>query len=121
MEHSNDLDRVNHALGLDGAPEPSPYYDEDSPRDVHASHAWEIRHRWMECARCGVRDHWPAGGRRCRVPHGKASVVPLHDALDVLSADLRAFGAWWDDHDHPPQLPSLDEWAANFFEWRIER
>lgn len=44
-------------------------------------------------------------------------LVHLPDALEALSADLAAFGAWWPDG----ALPSMDEWAANFFEWRIAR
>jgi hypothetical protein len=45
----------------------------------------------------------------------------MPEALEALRADLVAFCAWWRAGGHPEPLPSVDEWAANFHEWRIGR
>jgi hypothetical protein len=47
--------------------------------------------------------------------------VSREEAVAALRSDLEAFDQWWLDNAHPPMLPSFDEWAANFHEWRIER
>lgn len=122
-DHRDDLARVNHAIGVDwGGPDPEPDPDPDEPRDdPHASHAWTPHERWHTCSRCGVRDHWRAAETRCRVPASKTTAVSLADALAAILDDLAAFRAWWAAGDHPDPLPSVDEWAANFHEWRIAR
>lgn len=117
-----DIDFAGHALSVvgEGPPEESSSYDPEEPRDIHSSHDWIERLRWMECARCGVRDHWPAGEKRCKVPHGKAAIVTQIEAEEWLHADLLEFFLWWTRRKHPAKLPSVDEWAANFYEWRME-
>jgi hypothetical protein len=116
----DDIDTINHALCVErGGVDPQPSYDPDVPIDTHSSHEWSERLRWMECSRCGIRDHWPASSVRCKVPHGRASVVGREEAVEALKADLEAFSEWWFRGEHPEALPTVDEWAANFYEWRM--
>lgn len=121
--HAPALEQANHALGVErGGPPPSPEFSEDDPRDTHESHRMvpDVGGRWLVCARCAARDYWPASEALCRVPE-ETKGVHLLEAIGLLRADLAAFMAWWQGTEEPQELPSADEWAANFLEWRIAR
>jgi hypothetical protein len=105
--------------------EPSPAPDVDAPVDVHDSHDWILLPRWNECKRCRVRDYWPGAAEACpntgKKPGKKdPEIVPvsLSAALTILSRDVIAFGVWWLGRDLGDLRPTIEEWAAEFFEWR---
>jgi len=120
--HVSTIDSINHSIGVlyGTTSEPSPDYDPGAVLVAGPGHDWTDRDRWRECARCAVRDYWPASEGPCIGP-APSGTVTLADALIVLCADLAAFGVWWRGRRHVPALPSLDEWAAEFLEWRIGR
>lgn len=113
-----DLYDVNHSLAVDSAHEPAQEHDPDRPRDTHPTHVWATEQRWQECSRCGTRDYWPAAEQRCQLSMQRLGRLGLSEALRALAADLIAFAAWWREGGHPTELPTLDEWFANFMEWR---
>lgn len=120
-----EIETVNHALGVERGDGPYvPEHDPDSPRDEpHTSHEWRPGPEgrgWLECARCGVRDHWPAAEAACGKPtNGRTKVWPAQ-FRETLIAELDTFLRWWQDRpDTPETLPDHHEWAANFLEWRL--
>ena len=122
--HAEILGAVNHAIGVErGGSDPDPNHDPERPRDAHPSHSWELAEggRWLACRKCGLRDYWPGCEVRCKVPGSKATSVTLQAALVQLAADLEAFARWWSETGESNELPTVDEWAANFHEWRIAR
>lgn len=124
---------ISHVAGLDSAhTSPAHAPSTDEPVHTHETHpewAWPVaphaHTRWLECTACGVRDYYPGAAAPCAAlpsPRARRPQEParsLREALDHLRDDLAAFGAWWAAR---PSLgferPSLDEWAAEFLEWR---
>lgn len=98
--------------------------DVDDPYTPHESHEWIQLDRWAECTVCGVRDYWPGAGAECSRVSRKARKEPvpvtLAEALEHLAADLQRFGEWWEERAASLGLerPSLDEFFAEFSEWR---
>lgn len=99
--------------------------DPGEPLDPHESHDMIARPRWHECRTCGQRDYWPGVQEACSRPgkgpktkKDQGEPVTLRRALEVLAADVAAFGLWWIGRDLGDLRPSLDEWVAEFFEWR---
>ncbi len=121
--HTDILSAVNHAVSLGQGRAPEPDKDPEQPLHTHHSHGWVVAPggRWMACARCGLRDYWPGCASPCKIPKSKATAVTLGEALLQLAADLDAFAVWWREQGEPDVLPHIDEWAANFHEWRIAR
>lgn len=117
--------------GLNGPGRPHEGPDVDDPREApHPSHAWVLVGRWTECAHCAVRDYYAGAAVLCqaRPRAGERREDPppawaLDSAIFALAADLDAFGAWWRARAESLGLarPSLDEWAAEFLEWRTGR
>ena len=86
----------------------------------HESHTWrQVEDRWRECRLCGVRQHWPGAADRCSRPTSGRRKIDDIDAWNALVSDLERFFAWWlAREDTPDNLPSVEEWLANFMEWR---
>lgn len=121
--HAPALDQANHALGVEREGSPSlPDPDPEAPLDGHASHAFVLAPggRWLECSQCGTRDHWAAAASPCRCASARTPHVSRASAIAAIRSDLEAF-EWWALEALPEALPTLDEWAANFHEWRIAR
>lgn len=122
---------ISHRVGLDSAHTASPAPDVDCPRgDAHESHEWVIgpAARWLECDRCAVRDYYPGAASPCAnagatAARGRPGTIwTTMGAINALRLDLYAFFAWWRGRpDLGDARPSLDEWAAEFLEWRTGR
>lgn len=98
------------------SPDPSPEYDPDTPLDIDPSHDWVLGTRWCECSRCAVRDYFPAAKEPCKVlDRSKSKSISKSEARISLINELRRFFDWW---PHDEYLPSLADWAAEWFEWR---
>jgi len=94
--------------------------DYDVPLETHPSHSWSrVSDRWRECDRCGTRDHWPRAEVRCIKIKSPRSSIDETQAWNAIVSDLERFFVWWAKRkDTPDTLRSVNEWAANFFEWR---
>lgn len=94
-------------------------YDSDDRRKLHKSHDWKLAGgRWMACSRCETRGYWPGASRPCKLKKVDRAIISHREAHKLLKKDLTAFFEWWLARGEPSELPSLDEWAANYFEWR---
>lgn len=116
---TSDAEIVSRHAGLDSTHEPSSSHDPDAPHDApHETHAWVLHDRWMECATCATRDHWPGAGVPCaRGGKAKGSAQTLTQALERLRADLDAFADWWRSKGLGETRPDHAEWTAEFLEW----
>lgn len=95
-------------------------FDPESPVDIHESHTWVQFPRWAECSECGARDYWPAASRPCakKAKAERSKPVTLGEAVDLLVRDLARFAEWWKGMGLGDTRPSLEEWAAEFLEFR---
>ena len=111
MSEDRIREAINHALSM-GSPDPAytPDYSEPRP-EPHASHEWaKVSDRWLECSKCGTRNHWPAAETRCSRPTGGRTKIDDTQAWNQIIADLERFFDWWSKRrDTPATLPYDDE------------
>jgi len=115
---------VSLAAGLDKSGHQHSEHDPENPvSEPHATHGWILMSRWAECGRCGMRDYYPGARLTCaKITPPRDRLIPIGEALAILAQDLQAFGEWWRSRgDLGTERPSMDEWGAEFTEWRIKR
>lgn len=105
------LEWAIHAVSLDGAKPYEPGARREGP--PHESHSW----RGAECGECGARIEWQAAAERCPVRDVAKTRITFVAFLRRHAQRLVAFHRWWSRRHHDLELPSDQEWLAEFLEW----
>lgn len=75
-----------------------------------------------ECRRCAISKRWPTIQKRCPVDKDPVrGLMHRDDARNRLLNEVGRFFNWWRAKGHPETLPTLDEWRANYLEWKMGR
>lgn len=97
-----------------------PDYDEEDTRKAHASHDLrDIGYGRDTCAKCGMRGYWPGIENPCRGRSSKKSKFNIDYARAALKEEVDEFFKWWASREEFDEtLPSMNDWGAEFHEWR---
>ena len=98
--------------GMDSTPDPDP----EIKVYADSSHAWIDDRKWSECARCGMRDYFAGAADQCAISQRgvKKKIVSPAEGQANLTRELKKFFETW---THGARS-SMEDWAAEWFEWR---